>query len=134
MLYELPHSTSADASSYVFLGCSRQRDAIASAKAFEVEAGNRLGQGQGGLLTPSSPFSTSHSVDPMSMTIPDFNLGPSALEKSQHGYEQTIYDVGAPLSPFHYQLRKVSFLSGPGDAFVLRSPVMARAVLGGEDP
>ena len=28
------------------------------------------------------------------------------LEKNPPGYEQTIYEAGAPLSPFHYQLRK----------------------------
>jgi betaine lipid synthase len=41
---------------YVFLGCSRRRDASAAVKSFETQAGNRVGQGQGGLLTPLSPF------------------------------------------------------------------------------
>ncbi len=41
------------------------------------------------------------------MEIPNFSLGPSAVEKSQVALESTIHDVGAPLSPFHYQLRKV---------------------------
>lgn len=102
---------------YIFLGCSRQRDASASAKAFEIEAGNKLGQGRGGLLTPSSPFTTSPwpgspGLDMMTASVvpTEFNLGPSALEES--GWTQSIRDVGAPLSPFHYQLRKVSW-GGP---------------------
>jgi betaine lipid synthase len=44
------------------------------------------------------------------LSVPaDFSIGPSALEKSEvsiSGWQQTIQDVGAPLSPFHYQLRK----------------------------
>jgi betaine lipid synthase len=46
--------------------------------------------------------------------VPDFfSLGPSAIPtpglipNEKEGYEQTIHEVGAPLSPFHYQLRKV---------------------------
>jgi betaine lipid synthase len=118
---------------YVFLGCSRQRDASAASKAFEMEAGSRVGVGQGGLLTPISPFLTtanmggaaspfaSPSLDKTmamsSIVPPDFSLGPSAMEKAdrykgvpegEYEWEQTIRDVGAPLSPFHYQLRKVS--------------------------
>ncbi|KAG8984034.1 hypothetical protein FRB93_006827 [Tulasnella sp. JGI-2019a] len=135
---------------YVFLGCSRQRDATAAARAFQVEAGNKIGQGQGGLITPVSPFFTSgfpssNSLGVKSSTggeddMPDLSLGPSVLGETQDrgskiwspGHsrdqtrvemegtkkgvesdgmalvvkEQTIYDMGAPLSPFHYQLRK----------------------------
>lgn len=95
--------------SYVFLGCSRSRDATTHAKAFEIEAGNKLGQGNGGLLTPSSPFTvspfSSANVFDKSMSIPDLSLGPAMEEKE--GYSQTLFDAGAPLSPFHYQLRKV---------------------------
>ena len=99
------------ACSYIFLGCSRQRDAITATKSFESEAGNRLGQGKGGLLTPASPFKTPHWSSPFTdstLTMPDLHLGPSVLDKS--GMEQTIHDTGAPLSPFHYQLRKVCHL------------------------
>lgn len=99
---------------YIFLGCSRQRDASAAAKAFEMEAGNRLGLGRGGLLTPTSPFtmnplSTPQMEKTMSIVPAEFSLGPSAMERA--GWTQSIQDVGAPLSPFHYQLRKVSFAS-----------------------
>lgn len=97
---------------YVFLGCSRQRDATAAAKAFEIEAGSRVGVGKGGLMTPNSPFLTSPWASPieeklMKFAPPEFSLGPSALEEA--GWSQSIKDVGAPLSPFHYQLRKVSW-------------------------
>jgi betaine lipid synthase len=99
-------------SSYVFLGCSRARDATSQAKSFEVEAGNKLGQGNGGLLTPASPFCVSPGGagnifdKSLSMSvIPDLNLGPAA--ETKHGYSQTLFEAGAPLSPFHYQLRKV---------------------------
>lgn len=89
---------------YVFLGCSRQRDASASAKSFTLEAGNRLGQSDLGLLTPTSPFTNSPSVfgspSPM-LEMPELVLGPSAAQATQ-----TIFEVGAPLSPFHYHLRK----------------------------
>lgn len=97
--------------SYIFLGCSRQRDATAASRAFEIEAGNRIGQGRGGLMTPTSPFgmSPSMSSDFKMTAIPELTIGPSALEKaSVEGYEMTLHDAGAPLSPFHYQLRKVS--------------------------
>ena len=91
--------------SYVFIGCSRGRDASSAAEAFEKQAGNRLGRDSSGLLTPTSPFTMSPFATPMSEKgyIPDLALGPSATEM-----EQTIFDVGAPFSPFHYQLRKVS--------------------------
>lgn len=93
---------------YVFVGCSRRRDASAAVKTFEVQAGSRVGQGKGGLMTPLSPFSVIEGKEPPS-PIPDFfSLGPSMLEKE--GYRQSIYDAGAPLSPFHYQLRRVSCL------------------------
>lgn len=99
--------------SYIFLGCSRQRDATAAAKAFEIEAGNRLGQGRGGLLTPSSPFSQSPFQSPeLKLTaIPELTIGPAAIERANaspeaEGYTQTLFEAGAPLSPFHYQLRK----------------------------
>ncbi|KAK4686538.1 betaine lipid synthase, partial [Tremellales sp. Uapishka_1] len=91
---------------YVFLGCSRARDPIAASKAFEIDAGNRLGRGKGGLMTPTSPFL--HSPRSMAMIdekigkISEFTLGPSVVGD----FEETIQDVGAPLSPFHYQLRK----------------------------
>lgn len=40
-------------------------------------------------------------------SVPDFfNLGPSMI--GDGGMQQTLWDVGAPLSPFHYQLRKVN--------------------------
>ena len=55
---------------------------------------------------PSSPNQTSRTT-----SIPDFfSLGPSVMEKrgGEDGMRQTLYDAGAPLSPFHYQLRKVS--------------------------
>ncbi|WWD20259.1 hypothetical protein CI109_104735 [Kwoniella shandongensis] len=85
---------------YVFLGCSRQRDASATAKSFQIEAGNALGQTNTGLLTPTSPFGTPPMPSPKcTAEMPELNLGPSAVE-------QTIYEVGAPLSPFHYHLRK----------------------------
>lgn len=87
------------------MGCSRQRDASASAKSFTLEAGNRLGQSDLGLLTPTSPFTNSPSVfgspSPM-LEMPELVLGPSAAQATQ-----TIFEVGAPLSPFHYHLRKV---------------------------
>lgn len=95
--------------SYVFLGCSRQRDASASAKSFTLEAGNRLGQSDLGLLTPTSPFTNSPSISgspsPM-LEMPELVLGPSATQATQ-----TIFEVGAPLSPFHYHLRKVGTFS-----------------------
>lgn len=96
--------------SYIFLGCSRQRDATGAARAFEIEAGNRKGQGRVGLMTPTSPFGLSPSVSPefrpeYVAPIPDLTIGPSALEKGE--YELTLHDAGAPLSPFHYHLRKV---------------------------
>lgn len=101
---------------YIFLGCSRRRDVASAAKAYQVEAGNKIGMGQNGLLTPLSPFTAPSPATSLSMTSPAvnaapdfFSLGPSALEKD--GYVQTIEDVGAPLTPFHYQLRKVSTLS-----------------------
>lgn len=109
---------------YVFLGCSRQRDASAASKAFELEAGSRVGVGQGGLMTPVSPFiTTSPFASPnldktmaMSSVVPDFSLGPSAIPPASTGeWEQTIRDVGAPLSPFHYQLRKVSLTTTEAD-------------------
>ena len=92
--------------SYVFIGCSRSRDASVAAAAFELQAGNRLGQGHTGLLTPTSPLNMSPFATPMMeklMNIPDFSLPPSVNDM-----EQTIFDVGATFSPFHYQLRKVS--------------------------
>jgi betaine lipid synthase len=88
---------------YVFLGCSRNRDVSTNTKAFHEEAGSSVGMNQGGLLTPVSPFMKN---TPSSAELPDFfTLGPSMLESK--GLEQTIVDMGAPLSPFHYQLRKV---------------------------
>lgn len=45
--------------------------------------------------------------------IPDLTIGPAALERVNRnaspdtdGYTQTLFEAGAPLSPFHYQLRK----------------------------
>ena len=98
---------------YIFLGCSRRRDASTASKSFEVEAGNTIGMGQNGLLTPLSPFSapspmTTFGGSPSMKGDPDFfSLGPSAMASEKEGYVQTIEDVGAPLSPFHYQLMKV---------------------------
>lgn len=37
--------------------------------------------------------------------MPELVLGPSATQATQ-----TIFEVGAPLSPFHYHLRKVGSL------------------------
>lgn len=106
--------------SYIFLGCSRQRDATNASRAFEMEAGNRLGQGKGGLMTPTSPF-RSPQYSPTKMgSIPDLTIGPAALERAKamdvetgvggvgegEIMTQTLYEAGAPLSPFHYQLRK----------------------------
>ncbi|EIW71585.1 hypothetical protein TREMEDRAFT_67852 [Tremella mesenterica DSM 1558] len=104
---------------YIFLGCSRSRDATVAAKAFEVEAGNRIGLGNGGLMTPTSPFNVHPwgSGSPELKSMPNFTLGPSAMgvEQGPPEYAQTIQDAGAPLSPFHYQLRKswrVPYLEG----------------------
>lgn len=94
---------------YVFLGCSRRRDVSTNTKAFHEEAGSSVGINQGGLLTPVSPFL---KISPPSTPaeLPEFfTLGPSMLESK--GLEQTIENMGAPLSPFHYQLRKVSVAS-----------------------
>lgn len=117
-MFPLPNDLGFDAHSYVFLGCSRRRDARAASHAFTIEAGNKIGQSLGGLMTPLSPF----DVDPMRVlkesptAIPDLKLGPSVLPHSPSGsdggserpliWEETIQEVGAPLSPFHYQLRK----------------------------
>ncbi len=76
-----------------------------------MEAGNRLGQGRGGLLTPSSPFSVSPMSSPEKLgAVPEITLGPAAIERAvaEGEYTQTLFEAGAPLSPFHYQLRKVS--------------------------
>jgi hypothetical protein len=100
-------------SSYIFLGCSRQRDATTAARAFEA-AGNKLGVGNGGLLTPSSPYTA-----PTMGHVPTLSLEP--------GYTETIHDVGAPLSPFHYQLRKVRILLSA------LTEGMAGSVSGGKD-
>ncbi|WVQ79348.1 hypothetical protein IAT38_001445 [Cryptococcus sp. DSM 104549] len=87
---------------YVFLGCSRARDASTNAKAFALEAGNHLGHSNLGLLTPTSPFTSPHVVSSSPrFEMPELSLGPSAVEQTQ-----TIHEVGAPLSPFHYHLRK----------------------------
>lgn len=101
--------------SYVFLGCSRARDATAASRTFETEAGNRLGQTDTGLLTPISPFSspwpgTSNNGSPEKWhQVPELELGPGMMSNSEKvEMQQTINHVGAPLSPFHYQLRKVS--------------------------
>ena len=100
---------------YIFLGCSRSRDASKSLKSFEVEAGNILGQGRGGLMTPTSPFMSPHLGSMTSVVPVEFSLGPSVIQ-GKEGLTESIRDVGAPLSPFHYQLRKVSpctdFLAG----------------------
>jgi hypothetical protein len=53
-------------------------------------------------MTPSSPFA---HVDE-DKTIPEFSLD---------GLTRTIQDVGAPLSPFHYQLKKVRPSPGQAD-------------------
>lgn len=64
-------------------------------------------------MTPTSPFNmtspfSTPALEATKMAIPDFSLGPSAMvHKPIEGFQQTIHDVGAPLSPFHYQLRKV---------------------------
>jgi len=95
---------------YVFLGCSRRRDVSTNTKAFHKEAGSSVGINQGGLLTPVSPFMKNTPASSTTADLPDcFTLGPSMLESN--GLEQTIVDMGAPLSPFHYQLRKVSVIA-----------------------
>ncbi|OCF42021.1 betaine lipid synthase [Kwoniella heveanensis CBS 569] len=97
---------------YVFLGCSRARDATANLKAFTQEAGNYKGQTTGGLLTPLSPFGTP-PISPEMFGMPALDLGPSVVKgvnvnsgDDETEMNQTLYDVGAPLSPFHYHLRK----------------------------
>ena len=91
---------------YVFLGCSRRRDVSTNTKAFHEDAGSSVGINQGGLLTPVSPFMKVENPSHTAEAPEFFSLGPSMLESK--GLEQTIVDMGAPLSPFHYQLRKVS--------------------------
>jgi betaine lipid synthase len=41
--------------------------------------------------------------------VPEITLGPAAIERAvaEGEYTQTLFEAGAPLSPFHYQLRKV---------------------------
>jgi len=91
---------------YVFLGCSRRRDVSINTKAFHNQAGSNVGVNQGGLMTPVSPFMKISHPSSITSDLPDFfTLGPSMLQSQ--GLEQTIVDMGAPLSPFHYQLRKV---------------------------
>lgn len=43
--------------------------------------------------------------------VPEITLGPAALERAvaEGEYTQTLFEAGAPLSPFHYQLRKVGY-------------------------
>lgn len=42
--------------------------------------------------------------------VPEMTLGPAALQlaaaETDGEYTQTLFEAGAPLSPFHYQLRK----------------------------
>jgi len=90
---------------YVFLGCSRRRDVSINTKSFHEEAGSNVGINQGGLLTPASPFTKIPSPSATADLPEFFTLGPSMLDGK--GLQQTIVDMGAPLSPFHYQLRKV---------------------------
>ena len=57
-------------------------------------------------MTPVSPFMKNSHPSSITSDLPDFfTLGPSMLQSQ--GLEQTIVDMGASLSPFHYQLRKV---------------------------
>lgn len=60
-------------------------------------------------MTPTSPFTTPAMTPDLKISvIPELTIGPSALEKANaEGMQMTLYDAGAPLSPFHYQLRKV---------------------------
>lgn len=91
--------------SYIFLGCSRLRNVAQTTRTFEEQAGNCVGQGLGGLMTPISPFGKADGAGglerPSAFTL-DAPLQPQDME-------QTLCDVGAPKSPFHYQLRKVSW-------------------------
>jgi hypothetical protein len=67
-------------------------------------------------MTPTSPFASPALHHELKMSaIPELTIGPSALEKANaegaaDGYEMTLHDAGAPLSPFHYQLRKVGLV------------------------
>ncbi|WWC92743.1 uncharacterized protein L201_007702 [Kwoniella dendrophila CBS 6074] len=98
---------------YVFLGCSRQRDASSTLRSFKQEAGNQKGLNNAGLLTPISPFGTPPLTSPDTFNVPNLDLGPSAYGKPelQSGkqdeiiLQQTLVDAGAPLSPFHYHLK-----------------------------
>ncbi|WVR08104.1 hypothetical protein IAU60_005150 [Kwoniella sp. DSM 27419] len=107
---------------YVFLGCSRSRDGSSALKAFAEEAGNRKGMTNGGLLTPVSPFGAAGMPSPSIQGMPSLDLGPSVTrgqmqpqahaqsvagpEGAANALSQTLFDVGAPLSPFHYHLKK----------------------------
>lgn len=87
--------------SYIFLGCSRLRNVSHTTKIFEERAGNCVGQGQGGLMTPVSPFAKPSGGRELEMP-PTLTLDAEDTE-----LQETLHDVGAPKSPFHYQLRKV---------------------------
>jgi hypothetical protein len=110
--------------SYIFLGCSRLRNVTQTTKIFEERAGNCVGQGHGGLMTPVSPFAkpdVGRELDsPPTLT----------LDADEQELEETLHDVGAPKSPFHYQLRKVR-----NGAQQESSPsVVETALLGNPDP
>ncbi|WRT69634.1 uncharacterized protein IL334_006623 [Kwoniella shivajii] len=98
---------------YVFVGCSRGRDASLTLQSFKEDAGNQKGLNNAGLLTPISPFGNPPFPSPDTFSMPNLDLGPSAVkpylelrENDQVVMEQTLVDAGAPLSPFHYHLKK----------------------------
>nr|XP_018260370.1 betaine lipid synthase [Kwoniella dejecticola CBS 10117]OBR82528.1 betaine lipid synthase [Kwoniella dejecticola CBS 10117] len=99
---------------YVFIGCSRRRDASTTLQSFTQEAGNQKGLNNAGLLTPVSPFPTPPLSSPEAFNMMEtLDLGPSAYKadimrgnNDQIVMQQTLVDAGAPLSPFHYHLKK----------------------------
>lgn len=78
-------------------------------------------------MTPTSPFNMPFS--PALKAIPDFTLGPAV-----EGFQQTIHDVGAPLSPFHYQLRKVGHLYGQAECSPGEYPISRRRSTSSSEP
>ncbi|OCF62173.1 betaine lipid synthase [Kwoniella mangroviensis CBS 10435] len=100
---------------YVFVGCSRRRDASLALESFTKEAGNQKGLNTFGLRTPISPFGTPPLSSPDTFGMPNLDLGPSVYNKSDKlmkgkegeiEMQETLVDAGAPLSPFHYHLKK----------------------------
>jgi betaine lipid synthase len=130
---------------YIFLGCSRRRDVSSNTKSFHEEAGSTVGVGQGGLLTPVSPFMKISSSSPSTTSSSTgeldsefFTLGPSMLNKDdghrKKGSQQTIVDMGAPLSPFHYQLKKVGLSCSSVQVGSVLMAELAGPIFGVESP